>query len=942
MGDDRNDSSPGSFSMTSIPIHAMRVQDAIKSLETSPTGLSTAEAQSRQSLYGGNVLSEQKRESNFNKFIRQIRHPFIILMLLAILISLWQKDLTLTVIIFLLAVTNSAFSYWRENRAERAIEKLRRLLPTYAHVVRDNVEVHLPADEIVPGDILILAEGDNIAADARVIEEYGLRVNNASLTGEAVAARKTSEASILPNISDLERPNLIFAGTSVASGTGKAVVYTTGMLTQFGRIARLTQTVQEQPSAFQKELERLGRILTWAAVIIGGIVWALANYEPNVSSHFTNPLLLALGTIVAVTPEGLPATLTLSLAMAVQRLAARGVLAKRLSIVETLGNVSVICTDKSGTLTQNQMTVRELWVSMHRLRVTGVGYEPQGEFLPDPRENRIEQDLLRLLDAAICCNNARVNEPTPERPYWTSLGDQTEAALKVTALKYHLIEDQVNDRLPRIHEIPFDARRKRMTTIHREKGTEIAFIKGAPREVLQLCSFILINGENHILDDALRNEILGANDEYARRALRVLAFARHYLPPRSGAYTAESVECDLTFLGLMAMMDPPRPEVEKAIQTCRQAGIRIAMITGDYGLTAESLARRVGMVTSPNPLIMTGAELDQISDPDLHQLLEKEVIFARMAPDHKLRLVAAYQARGEVVAVTGDGVNDAPALRKADVGIAMGVIGTDVAKEAADIILTNDNFGSIIAAVEEGRAIFDNIRKFISFIFASNIPELLPFLMTAAIGIPSALTVRQILAIDMGTDLVPALGLGIEKPEPDIMNHPPRPRSRPLLDRSLLTHSFLWLGFLEAGLCYLGFLSTYLFSGNVNILNLPVLNSIQWPILINLTGDVNALARTVFLTGVVTAQIGNAFAARTSKAHIRQMGWGSNKVLLGGIILALVIIISLIYFPPLARAFDNQILPLVFWPLLISYAPIVYTLEWFRKAIIRRMDKKQV
>ncbi len=347
--------------------------------------------------------------------------------------------------------------------------------------------------------------------------------------------------------------------------------------------------------------------------------------------------------------------------------------------------------------------------------------------------------------------------------------------------------------------------------------------KAAPREVLQLCTSILINGENQPLDDELRNEILGANDEYARRALRVLAFARHYLPPRTSAYNAESIECDLTFLGLMAMMDPPRPEVEKAIQVCRQAGIRIAMITGDYGLTAESLARRVGMVTSPNPLIMTGAELDQISDPALYQLLDKEVIFARMAPDHKLRLVAAYQARGDVVAVTGDGVNDAPALRKADVGIAMGIIGTDVAKEAADIILTNDNFGSIIAAVEEGRAIFDNIRKFISFIFASNIPELLPFLMTAAIGIPSALTVRQILAIDMGTDLVPALALGIEKPEPDIMNYPPRPRSRPLLDRSLLTHSFLWLGFLEAGLCYLGFLSIYLFSGNVNILNLPVL-----------------------------------------------------------------------------------------------------------------------
>ncbi|HEY5268707.1 MAG TPA: cation-transporting P-type ATPase, partial [Anaerolineales bacterium] len=703
------------------------------------------------SLYGNNVLSEQPRQPKWQKFVHQIRHPFIVLMFLAVLISFWQGDWTLTLVILLLTITNSAFSFLREYRAEQAIEKLRHLLPVYAHVTRNGQETHISANEVVPGDVLILAEGDNVAADARVVEEYGLRVNNASLTGEAVAARKTAEASILPNISELERPNLIFAGTSVASGTGKAVVYATGMLTQFGRIAHLTQTVQEEPSRFQKELERLGKILTWVAVVIGAIVWALAKYEPTISGLYDNPLLLALGTIVALTPEGLPATLTLSLAISVQRLAGRGVLAKRLNVVETLGNVSIICTDKSGTLTQNQMTVREVWVARHRLQVTGIGYEPKGQFTPSPVDSPYENDLLALLEAALCCNNARVNPPTPERPTWTGLGDQTEAALKIAALKYKLNEDTVSMVLPRIHEIPFDARRKRMTTIHRDVDREIALSKGAPREVLQLCSNIQIDGEVHPLDETVRAEILAANDDYARRALRVLAFARRNLPPRSGAYTAESVERDLTFLGLMAMMDPPRPEVEQAIKICRQAGIRLVMITGDYGLTAESLARRVGMVTTPNPVIVTGAELDALSELALQQLLDKEIIFARMAPDHKLRLVSAYQARGEVVAVTGDGVNDAPALRKADVGIAMGIIGTDVAKEAADIILTNDNFGSIVAAIEEGRAIYDNIRKFITYIFASNIPEVLPFLLTGAIGIPPALTVRQILAIDMGT-----------------------------------------------------------------------------------------------------------------------------------------------------------------------------------------------
>lgn len=927
--------------MSSAPIHSLRVPEVFQSLETSQNGLSTTEAESRRFLYGDNVLSEQARQPKWQRFIHQVRHPFIILMFLAVLISSWQRDWTLALIILLLTITSSAFSYWRENRAEQAIEKLRHLLPAYAHLSRDGTEAHIPASEVVPGDILVLAEGDNIAADARVVEEYGLRVNNASLTGEAVAARKTAEASILPNISDLERPNLIFAGTSVASGTGKAVVYATGMLTQFGRIAHLTQTVQEVPSRFQKELERLGRILTWVAVIIGGIVWALANYEPNISSHYANPLLLALGTIVALTPEGLPATLTLSLAIAVQRLAGRGVLAKRLNIVETLGNVSVICTDKSGTLTQNQMTVREVWVARHRLQVTGVGYEPKGQFIPFKEENPSEKDLLALLEAAMCCNNARINPPTPERTTWTSLGDQTEAALKVAAMKYQLNEGVISMRLPRIHEIPFDARRKRMTTIHRSVDREIALSKGAPREVLQLCSHILIDGQSRLLDEIVRTEILASNDDYARRALHVLAFARRDLPQRTGAYTAESIEHNLTFLGLMAMMDPPRPEVEQAIKIFRQAGIRIVMITGDYGLTAELLARRVGMVTTPNPVIVTGADLDAMSELALQQLLNREIIFARMAPDHKLRLVSAYQALGEVVAVTGDGVNDAPALRKADVGISMGIIGTDVAKEAADIILTNDNFSSIVAAIEEGRAIYDNIRKFITYIFASNIPEVLPFLLTGAIGIPPSLTVRQILAIDMGTDILPALALGSEKPEPGIMKYPPRSPSQLLLDRGLLTRSFLWLGLLEAGLCYLGFLSTYLFSGNVSALNLSFLNAVHWPHLLVITSDVDAVARTVFLAGVVIVQIGNAFACRTSKAHNTQVGWGSNKTLLGGILLSLILIAGLVYVPSLAAAFDNQIFPFIFWPILIIYALVLYTLDWFRKGMVRWTEKNQ-
>ncbi len=925
--------------MSTAPIFSLRIPEVYQSLETKAGGLASAEAESRRTLYGENILTEKPAAPTLARYIAQVRHPFVILMILTAIIALWEGDKTLSLVILSLGIINAGFSYWREHRAEQAIEKLRHLLPTYAHVIRDGDEKHILTSEVVPGDVLILAEGDNIPADARVVEEFGLRVNNASLTGESVAARKNADASLMTGISDLERPNLIFAGTSVASGTGKAVVYATGMLTQFGRIAHLTQSVQDEPSPFQKELVRLGRVFTYIAIGVGAVVWLVTRYNPDISKQYENPLLLALGTIIAVTPEGLPVTLTLSLAMAVQRLAGKGVLAKRLSSVETLGNISVICTDKSGTLTQNQMTVREVWVAQHRIQVTGVGYEPQGQFRPVPSTPAQQQDLKALLEAAMCCNNSRINAPTPASPSWSSLGDQTEAAMKVAAMKLGLDEDVVGMLLPRIHEIPFDARRKRMSTIHRLSGGERAFIKGAPREVLQLCTHIQIDGEARPLDDGSRADILAANDDYARRALRVLAVAQRDLLPRSGAYTSESVERDMTFLGLMAMMDPPRPEVELAVQTCRQAGIRIVMITGDYGLTAESLARRVGMVTSPNPLILTGAELEAMNDTSLRQILDREVIFARMAPDHKLRLVSAYQARGDVVAVTGDGVNDAPALRKADIGIAMGIIGTDVAKEAADIILTNDNFSAIVAAIEEGRAIYDNIRKFISYIFSSNVPELLPFLLTSAIGIPPALTVRQILAVDMGTDILPAIALGTEKPEPDIMQHTPRTRSQRLLDRGLLTRAVLWLGLIEAGLCYLGYLAVYLLSGNAGKLNLDFLTGINFPTLLTITGDVNAVARTVFLAGMVAAQIGNAFACRTIKAHNTQMGWLSNTTLLGGVALAIAIILGLVYLPPFQQAFDNQAFPSILWSVLILYGLVLYSLEWLRKSVVRRSDK---
>jgi magnesium-transporting ATPase (P-type) len=924
----------------SNPIYSLRVPEVHQALETSALGITHSEAEARLLLYGHNILSKQKRTPLWEKLIFEFIHPPALVLLAVGFVALLLHEGLLAAIIWSIILVNTGFSFWREYRAEQAIEKLREILPSFAHIVREGREMYLPASGIVPGDILILAEGDNIPADARVVEEYGLRTNNATLTGEAIPARKTSDPSHQSGISELDRPNLIFAGTSVVSGTGKAVIYATGMMTQFGRIAHLTQSITEEPTPFQKELTHLSRVTAWVALFIGAIVAVIGYFD--LGFEFKNIALLALGVAVAVIPEGLIATLTLSLAAATQRLAKRGVLSKKLSTVEKLGLVSVICTDKSGTLTQNQMTVRDIWVARNRVKVTGVGYEPQGRFSPNPKGQLWEKDLFHLLEAAACCNNARINSPSPEHPAWTGLGDQTEAALKVAAMKADIKEDAVNRTLPRVHEIPFDARRKRMTTIHRENDREIAFVKGAPREVLQLCSRISLDGEVTLLTNELRAEILSANDEYARGALRVLALARRELPPRNGSYTAENVEHDLIFLGLMAMMDPPRPQVEEAVRICRQANIRIVMITGDYGLTAESFARRVGMLTTKNPTILTGAELDDLSDVALQNMLDNEIIFARMAPEHKMRLVSAFQQRGDVVAVTGDGVNDAPALRKADVGISMGIVGTDVAKEAADIILTQDDFGAITVAIEEGRSIFDNIRKFITYIFSSNLPELMPFIVTANLPlIPLALSVKQILAIDLGTDMFPALALGMEKPEPDVMIHSPRLRNQPLLDRTLISRA-VWLGMIEAALCFTGFIAVFVLSGHAGKIGLSVLANIpvfeSWKLSLTFK-EATVLASTIYHAGVVMAQIGNAFACRSGYMRGSHLGWLSNKYLLTGIVIELIGIFGIIYIPFVAKVFNHAPLSIWMWVGLALYAPILYFIEWIRKAIHRASHK---
>jgi Ca2+-transporting ATPase len=940
--------------MSAVPLHTLNPSEVWEALEASPSGLGPETVAQRLALYGANALREPPPEPAWRLLLSQGSHAMALLLLAAGGLAMLGGRVVLGLVIWGVVVVNAGFSFWQEYRAERAIAALKRILPAYARVLRAGQETKVPASEIVPGDVLVLAEGDNIPADARLVEAAGLRLNQATLTGEAMPSLKSADASLREGLSELERPNLLFAGSSIVSGTGRAVVFATGMLTEFGRIANLTQAVSEEPSPLQRSLARLTRRIALVALGLGVLVFVESRLDVGLS--WLDSFLFALGLIVAVVPEGLRPTVTLSLAMAVQRLAQRGVLVKKLAALETLGATSVICTDKSGTLTQNQMTVRELWVSGQRLRVSGQGYEPEGAFSPAPAGTPLAADLDQLLTAALLCNNARLVAPGEGRPQWTCLGDQTEAALRALAIKGGADEAQLARAWPRAHELPFDARRKRMATIHRRGAGEVAFVKGAPKEVLALCTYVLLRGEARPLTPALRAEIMAANDDYARGALRVLALARRELPRRAAGgerlgplYSPERVEQGLTFLGLAAMMDPPRPEVAAAVKTFREAGIRLVMITGDYGLTAESLARRVGMITGAAPRILTGAELDGLDAAALAQALNdlayarSETIFARMAPEHKLRLVAAFQARGEVVAVTGDGVNDAPALRKADIGLAMGITGTDVAKEAADVILTDDNFAAIASAIEEGRAVYDNLRKFSTYIFASNVPELLPFLLSALFNIPLALTVPQILAIDLGTDLLPALALGTERPEKTVMQRPPRRRDEPWLDRGLLARAFLWLGPIEAALCFAGFFGVYALAGYTDWLHLPRVDWLPFAQRLAMpAGRDYILATTVFHAGVVMAQVGNAFACRTEKARGRQLGWLRNRFLLAGVAAEIGLIVLLIYMPALADRFEHLPLPAAWWAVLAAYPLVLYGLDWLRKSLVRRQAEARL
>ena len=891
--------------------------EVYKTLGTGPEGLSHEQAQERLAHYGKNAISKIQKK-RFTALAANFTHLMALLLWAGGLIAFVAGLPQLGIAIWLVNLINGFFSYMQERRAEKATLALASMLPAYSRVLRDGHELRVLAEELVPGDIILLEEGDRVSADGRLVRDSDLRIDQSALTGESRPVRKSSSYA-----EQAETSNIVFAGTSVVGGSGVAVIFATGMQTEFGNIAALTQTMGQELSPLQKEMQRVTRIVTLIAVSIGLVFFLLAILVAGMSPQ--DGFIFAIGMIVAFVPEGLLPTVTLALAIGVQRMAKRNALIKKLSKVETLGSTTVICTDKTGTLTQNQMTVSDLWVDGVRLAVTGGGYTPKGEIIG---ADAVKRELYCMLVAAGLCNNARLEEKSGQ---WTALGDPTEAALLVTAPKAGIDLHAEALKSPRLFELHFDPQRRRMTTIHQLNDGQVAYTKGAPVETLHLCKYTMTKGAQILLDDARRASILAANDELAESGLRVLAIAMSLLPEANN-WTLEAVEKDLTFLGLAAMIDPPRPEVKEAVEKCHAAGIRIVMITGDYGITAVSVARRIGIVKS-HPLVLTGLELDTMDDQALKEGLAGEVILARVTPEHKLRLVSVLQDLGNVVAVTGDGVNDAPALKKADIGIAMGS-GTDVAKEAADMILTDDNFASIVNCVEEGRAVYANIKRFTTYIFTSNTPEAVPFILFAFSGgrIPLALNIMQILAVDLGTDIVPALALGAELPEPGLMERPPRSRLEHIVTPSMLARAYLFLGVIES----LAAMSAFYFMFWINgywgqLLDLPS------------SGQLYMAATSMTLAAIVTTQIGNLFAQRTETRSFVKAGMFANPLIWVGIASELVIVSAIIYVPQLQWIFETAAFPLSNWIFLFAWTPSILLADEIRKAWLRkRMTMKRI
>lgn len=900
--------------------------------QTGNEGLSGAEAEKRLQKYGPNTIQQGKKRSEILVFLANFTSLMAILLWVSGIIAMFAGMMELGIAIWAVNVINGCFSYWQQHAAQKATDSLKKMLPSYVKVRRDGKSQQIQVEQLVPGDVFDIQAGDSIPADARVFNTSNLQIDESSLTGESVPVEK--KADYHHGDGEFAQQNIVFAGTVSTSGTATALALATGMDTEFGRIATLTQSQKKTIYPLERELNHLTRQLTIIAIGIGVAFFLLAIFF--VKYPIAKSFIFALGMIVAFIPEGLLPTVTLSLAQGTQRMAKKHALLKNLSSVETLGQTMVICSDKTGTLTQNQMTINHIWLPEKEYDVTGTGYLTNGKIQLNGKDVDLanEPDLNKLLINATINNDTEVTEGKAGEKS-KILGTPTEAGLVILSRKAGIDAKDERKAYPRLKELPFDSDRKLMTVITKDPSGQL-FIntKGALGSELAICDRILDNGQVRPITDQDRATINQANETYSKQGLRTLAFSYRIVDGDDPlahksleSCTIQSAETHMIFVGLTMMSDPPRPEIFDAVKNCKRASIRIIMVTGDSPITAKSIATRIG-ITSDKARVISGDELDKMSDDDLQQAVKGEVIFARVAPEHKFRIVSMCQKNGDVVASTGDGVNDAPALKRADIGIAMGVTGTDVAKDAADMILTDDNFASIVSAIEEGRTVYSNLQKFLLYILTSNVPEAAPsviFLVTRGL-VPLPLTVMQILTVDLGTDLLPALGLGTEKAEPGIMDQPPRPLNSHLLNRSIIWKAFGWYGLIASVVST----AAYFYVNHVNGWpNVPLAGS----------GMVYAEATTITLGAIVFSQIAAAMNCRTQISSVFSIGLFSNHRILTGIVVEVVLIALLMYVPFLQGVFNTGPLNLSEWIFLFCIPVPIFLIEELRKYIVRRIKR---
>ncbi len=867
--------------------HSLEALEVLESFKSSERGLTEEQAQNRLEDFGFNELSKERKVTAVEIFARQFKSFLIVILIFASAISFLLGEITDAAVISSILVLNAILGFVQEYRAERALEALKRLAAPKAKVMREGKEAVIQARQVVPGDIMLFEAGDCVAADARLIEVMNLKVDESLLTGESVPSLKVLEA--LPEDTPLaDRENIAYSGTTATYGRGKGVVIATGMETEFGKIAEHIQKAKEEPTPLQLRLRSLGIMLGGLVLVICAILFAI---EILAGQPILESFMMAVALAVSAVPEGLPAVVTVALALGVRKMSSRNAIVRRLSSVETLGCTSVICSDKTGTLTKNEMTARRIFVNDRFFEITGAGYEPKGEFFKDGNliDPEKESDLPLLLEIGCLCNHASLGE----REDWSIVGDPTEGALLTLAAKAGIWKDELLKERPITAEIPFDSISKRMTTIHEVDGRRVAYVKGAPEIVLELSSFVHKEGEARKLPIDEKESTLVAVKDMAADALRVLAFAYREIPSAIG-FSSEEIERDLVFVGVVGMIDPPREEVKEAIAKCKNAGIRTVMITGDHELTAQAIAEDIGMLEK-NGRVVTGVKLDKMSDEELEREVESVVVYARTSPEHKVRVLEALKNRGHIVAMTGDGVNDAPAVKGADIGVSMGIKGTDVTREASDMVLADDNFATIVKAVEEGRGIYDNIRKFIRLLLSTNLDEILLIAGTTLLRLPLPMLPIQILWVNIISDGLPALALSFDPYEKDIMER--RPRS----PKEGIFHGMLLFVLAAAIVDFLAEMLLVIYWRNTHFVSL-------------------ARIRTIIFTSTVLFELFFVFNCRSEKHSVFRTNIFQNKKLVLAVALSLMLQLAVIYLPFFQPLFRTVSLNASDWLIILAIA----------------------